>query len=75
MAVLTVMVVWSECVFFIKTPVLSLFAVFLNVATTHTYNYIGIEVRQSAEPCMQFVVSAMITFLCHFLGYIVSVAP
>jgi len=47
MAVLTVMVVWSECVFFIKTPVLSLFAIFLNVATTHVYNYIAIEVRHS----------------------------
>jgi len=44
MALLTVMVVWSECVFFIKRPVLSLFAIFLNVATTHSYNYIGIEV-------------------------------
>jgi len=44
MAVLTVMVVWSECVFFIKNPVLSLFAIFLDVATTNSYNYIGIEV-------------------------------
>jgi len=48
MAVLTLMVVWSECVFFIKTPVLSLFAIFLNVATTYTQNsFIGIEVPSS----------------------------
>jgi len=44
MAILTVMVVWSECLFFIKKPVLSLFAIFLDVATTQGYNYIGIEV-------------------------------
>jgi len=59
MAVLTLMVVWSECVFFIKTPVLSLFAVFLNLATTHSYNYIAIEV------CLFFMSLLWSTLLCY----------
>ncbi|KAK7100923.1 G-protein coupled receptor-associated protein LMBRD2-like [Littorina saxatilis] len=39
--VLSFMVVWSECLFFIKSPVLSLFAVFINLARdNHDYAYI-----------------------------------
>ncbi|XP_012941746.1 G-protein coupled receptor-associated protein LMBRD2 [Aplysia californica] len=44
-AVLTIMsfmVVWSECLFFIKEPVLSLFAVFINLAREN-YDYAYIE--------------------------------
>lgn len=40
---LSAMVVWSELTFFNKSPVLSLFAVFLNLARD-TYDYFTIEV-------------------------------
>ena len=43
--VLSFMVVWSECLFFIKSPVLSLFAVFIDLAR-HNYDYAYIEVRE-----------------------------
>ncbi|KAK6188702.1 hypothetical protein SNE40_004829 [Patella caerulea] len=36
------MVVWSECLFFIKDPILSLFAVFIDLAQ-HNYDYVYIE--------------------------------
>ncbi|XP_041359946.1 G-protein coupled receptor-associated protein LMBRD2-like [Gigantopelta aegis] len=36
------MVVWSECLFFVKKPVLSLFAVFIDIAKQH-YDYVYIE--------------------------------
>ena len=41
--VLSFMVVWSECLFFIKSPVLSLFAVFIDLARDN-YDYAYIEV-------------------------------
>ena len=44
LAIVTFMVVWSECLFFVKDPVLSLFAVFINAAK-HNYDYVFIEVR------------------------------
>ena len=37
------MVVWSECLFFVKSPVLSVFAVFINLAKEN-YDYVYIEV-------------------------------
>eukprot|EP00106_Octopus_bimaculoides_P018897 XP_014786339.1 PREDICTED: LMBR1 domain-containing protein 2-like [Octopus bimaculoides] len=41
LAVMSFMVVWSECLFFIKKPVLSLFAVSINLANqNHDYVYI-----------------------------------
>jgi len=43
LALMSLMVVWSECLFFIIQPVLSLFAQFLDIAKLH-YNYIAIEV-------------------------------
>lgn len=43
LSVFSVIVVWSECTFFSTTPVLSLFAVFIQLAEK-TYNYIYIEV-------------------------------
>lgn len=43
LAVVTFMVVWSECLFFVKDPILSLFAVFINAAK-HNYDYVFIEV-------------------------------
>lgn len=42
LAVVTFMVVWSECLFFVKDPILSLFAVFINAAK-HNYDYVFIE--------------------------------
>jgi LMBR1-like membrane protein len=43
LALVSAMVVWSECLFFIKNPVLSIFALFLDVAKQH-YTYATIEV-------------------------------
>ncbi|KAH9508112.1 LMBR1 domain-containing protein 2 [Bulinus truncatus] len=42
LTVVSFMVVWSECLFFIKDPVLSLFAVFINLAREN-YDYVYIE--------------------------------
>ncbi|KAM9695104.1 G-protein coupled receptor-associated protein LMBRD2 isoform 2-T4 [Trichechus inunguis] len=43
LSVFSVIVVWSECTFFSTRPVLSLFAVFIQLAEK-TYNYIYIEI-------------------------------
>ena len=45
LTILSFMVVWSECLFFIKEPVLSIFAVFINLAKDN-YDYAYIEVRK-----------------------------
>ncbi|XP_052775817.1 G-protein coupled receptor-associated protein LMBRD2-like isoform X2 [Mya arenaria] len=42
LTVFSFMVVWSECLFFIKDPVLSIFAVFINLAKEN-YDYVYIE--------------------------------
>ncbi|XP_033736886.1 G-protein coupled receptor-associated protein LMBRD2-like isoform X1 [Pecten maximus] len=42
LTILSFMVVWSECLFFIKEPVLSLFAVFIDLAKQN-YDYVYIE--------------------------------
>ena len=44
----SVAVVWSECTFFSTNPVLSLFAVFIQLAE-RDYNYLYIEVRRRME--------------------------
>lgn len=41
LGIVSAMVIWSECLFFIRSPVLSLFAIFIDLAG---YNYIAIEV-------------------------------
>ena len=41
--IVTVMVVWSECVFFVSKPPLSLFALFIKQARSH-FSYVSIEV-------------------------------
>ena len=43
MSAMSVMVVWSECLFFVKSPVLSVFGVFVNLAKA-SYSYHSIEV-------------------------------
>ncbi|XP_059178168.1 G-protein coupled receptor-associated protein LMBRD2-like [Physella acuta] len=42
LTIVSFMVVWSECLFFIKDPVLSLFAIFINLAREN-YDYVYIE--------------------------------
>ncbi|XP_041042353.1 G-protein coupled receptor-associated protein LMBRD2B isoform X2 [Carcharodon carcharias] len=42
LSVFSIIVVWSECTFFSTSPVLSLFAIFIQVAEK-TYNYLYIE--------------------------------
>lgn len=44
LALFSVAVVWSECTFFSTKPVLSLFAVFIQLAE-RDYNYVYIQVR------------------------------
>ena len=44
LTIVSFMVVWSECLFFVKDPVLSVFAVFINLAKEN-YDYVFIEVR------------------------------
>lgn len=46
----SVAVVWSECTFFSTRPVLSLFAVFIQLAE-RDYNYLYIEVRPPIMHC------------------------
>lgn len=48
LATFSVIVVWSECTFFSTRPVLSLFAVFIQLAEK-TYNYIYIEVSSRSS--------------------------
>ncbi|ELK06067.1 LMBR1 domain-containing protein 2 [Pteropus alecto] len=48
LSIFSVIVVWSECTFFSTTPVLSLFAVFIQLAEK-TYNYIYIEIMGSMK--------------------------
>jgi len=48
MAVLSAMVVWSECLFFVHSPPLSLFAVLVNAAKA-SYNYRTIEVKLMSD--------------------------
>ena len=43
LAILSIAVVWSECLFFVSQPVLSLFALFVDLAK-HNYDYVAIEV-------------------------------
>ncbi|XP_067951497.1 G-protein coupled receptor-associated protein LMBRD2-like isoform X2 [Watersipora subatra] len=43
LAIFSVMVVWSECVFFVPQPVLSLFAIFIRLGSSHFTN-VSIEV-------------------------------
>lgn len=54
----SVAVVWSECTFFSTRPVLSLFAVFIQLAE-RDYNYLYIEVM--AAPCTGAPASAPLT--------------
>ncbi|KAL4235670.1 LMBR1 domain-containing protein 2 [Mactra antiquata] len=42
LTIVSFMVVWSECLFFIQDPVLSIFAVFINLAK-ESYDYVYIE--------------------------------
>lgn len=49
LALFSVAVVWSECTFFSTRPVLSLFAVFIQLAE-RDYNYLYIEVSPPAGP-------------------------
>lgn len=42
---LSISVVWSEVTFFNKTPVLSIFAIFVNLASSH-FDYFTIEVNK-----------------------------
>ena len=43
LALLSVLVVWSELTFFNASPVLSIFAIFVNLAKEY-YDYLSIEV-------------------------------
>lgn len=49
-AIMSIMVVWSELTFFSSSPVLSFFAIILNVAK-HSYDFVTIEVFSTATLC------------------------
>lgn len=53
LSLFSVAVVWSECTFFSTRPVLSLFAVFIQLAE-RDYNYLYIEVRGWTDPAQSW---------------------
>ena len=62
-AICSIMVVWSECVFFISSPVLSLFALFIRLGKSN-FTYISIEVSL----CIGFLVEVSLCIgLLYFL--------
>jgi len=78
MGVLSAMVVWSECLFFVRSPTLSLFAVLVSVAKSG-YSYRTIEVRswrrsdhshnraQCAETISILCINIFYFLLLHFI--------
>lgn len=72
LSIFSVIVVWSECTFFSTTPVLSLFAVFIQLAEK-TYNYIYIEVSLFYICHKYMSVYSVIFNYCIFSSYIYSV--
>lgn len=48
LAICSTMVIWSECVFFIANPVLSLFAIFIKQGDSK-FTYISIEVSHQCK--------------------------
>ena len=64
LALLSVLVVWSELTFFNAQPVLSLFAIFVNLAKEY-YDYLSIEVSYSVDSVVLFVLRFNLCFsLC-----------
>lgn len=67
LTVLSAMVVWSECTFFNKSPVLSLFAIFINLAKDN-YNFVFIEVR--LPPPKEKVGTVVVCILLEAINFI-----
>nr|XP_054507558.1 G-protein coupled receptor-associated protein LMBRD2 isoform X5 [Agelaius phoeniceus] len=67
LATFSVIVVWSECTFFSTKPVLSLFAVFIQLAEK-TYNYIYIEVILPSYSTIVLELSGLDPYGCNNLS-------
>ena len=63
-AILSVAVVWSEVTFFNKSQVLSLFALFVNIAK-EKYDYFTIEVNVFLDDLMSLVLYENQTNFCY----------
>ena len=66
---LSLAVVWSEVTFFNRTPVLSLFAVFVQLARDHSYNYTAIEVIATLTIAYLCVCAYYTIFKIRFFNY------
>lgn len=64
LAVFSVMVIWSECVFFIASPVLSIFALFIGVAGSH-FAYTTIQVSKIICTLLELVLASFSQLLSH----------
>ena len=67
LTIFSFMVVWSECLFFIKDPVLSIFAVFINLAKEN-YDYVYIEVSVIFWLCCNKSISAHTRYIVQSLN-------
>ena len=65
--VLSLMVVWSELTFFNRSPVLSLFAVFIDIAKEH-YDFLTIELISMATLCYLCYCAYSTVFRIKFLN-------
>lgn len=71
LALLSVLVVWSELTFFNAQPVLSIFAIFVNLAKEY-YDYLSIEVNYSSIQLKSITGVILFTFFfsagfdCHY---------
>ena len=65
LALMSVIVVWSELTFFNAEPVLSLFAIFVNLAKA-SYDYVSIEVNDSIKEKFFFFFSKCFFFFISF---------
>nr|CAB3263454.1 LMBR1 domain-containing protein 2-like [Phallusia mammillata] len=68
LAVLSLMVVWSECTFFNESPVLSLFAIFINLAKQN-YDYFYIELASCLIISYLCVCAYYTVFRIKFFNY------
>ncbi|XP_076814972.1 G-protein coupled receptor-associated protein LMBRD2-like isoform X2 [Clavelina lepadiformis] len=68
LAIFSLMVVWSECTFFNENPVLSLFAIFINLAKS-SYNYFYIELASCLTISYLCVCAYYTVFRIKFFNY------
>ena len=67
LALLSILVVWSELTFFNAEPVLSLFAIFVNLAKEY-YDYLSIEVESLFVKLYLFYLQFLFSFYSWYLS-------